>query len=164
MLKLFTCSFWPSCGYHIREELVEDSSSRLECLQCWAGCLVATGAYLTAVICSHFKHIHNSSTFLLVLDAPSKKKTAPSLFLAYVTLQKWNFSLMCSSKLKGRPLSCRLSDKVCFWITTNWVGTIPYSLLTFNIMLKANDQLYRWFEDDDALEEAMGGEYALCFF
>jgi zeaxanthin epoxidase len=30
-------------------------------------------------------------------------------------------------------------------------------------MLKANDQLYRWFEDDDALEQAMGGEYALCF-
>ncbi|KAG2566552.1 zeaxanthin epoxidase, chloroplastic-like isoform X2 [Panicum virgatum] len=41
-----------------------------------------------------------------------------------------------SSKLKGRPLSCRLSDK-------------------------ANDQLYRWFEDDDALEEAMGGEWYL---
>jgi len=44
-----------------------------------------------------------------------------------------------SSKLEGRPLSCRLSDK-------------------------ANDQLHRWFEDDDALEEAMGGEYTLCFF
>ncbi|CAN6275838.1 unnamed protein product [Urochloa humidicola] len=41
-----------------------------------------------------------------------------------------------SSKLQGRPLSCRLSDK-------------------------ANDQLYRWFEDDDALEGAMGGEWYL---
>ncbi|CAO2042473.1 unnamed protein product [Urochloa humidicola] len=41
-----------------------------------------------------------------------------------------------SSKLEGRPLSCRLSDK-------------------------ANDQLSRWFEDDDALEEAMGGEWYL---
>ncbi|CAN6228330.1 unnamed protein product [Urochloa humidicola] len=37
-----------------------------------------------------------------------------------------------SSKLEGRPLSCRLSDK-----------------------------LSRWFEDDDALEEAMGGEWYL---
>ncbi|TKW04673.1 hypothetical protein SEVIR_7G124900v4 [Setaria viridis] len=41
-----------------------------------------------------------------------------------------------SSKLEGRPLSCRLSDK-------------------------ANDQLYRWLEDDDALEEAMCGEWYL---
>ncbi|EAY94319.1 hypothetical protein OsI_16086 [Oryza sativa Indica Group] len=41
-----------------------------------------------------------------------------------------------STKLEGRPLSCRLSDK-------------------------ANDQLRRWFEDDDALEQAMGGEWYL---
>ncbi|XP_040378996.1 zeaxanthin epoxidase, chloroplastic [Oryza brachyantha] len=41
-----------------------------------------------------------------------------------------------SSKLEGRPLSCRLSDK-------------------------ANDQLRQWFEDDDALEQAMGGEWFL---
>ncbi|RYR28599.1 hypothetical protein Ahy_B01g052743 isoform B [Arachis hypogaea] len=39
-----------------------------------------------------------------------------------------------SSKLEGRPLSCRLSDK-------------------------ANDQLRQWFEDDDALERAINGEY-----
>jgi hypothetical protein len=45
-------------------------------------------------------------------------------------------SPMNSTKLEGRPLSCRLSDK-------------------------ANDQLRRWFEDDDALEQAMGGEYGL---
>ncbi|KAG6519561.1 hypothetical protein ZIOFF_023055 [Zingiber officinale] len=38
-----------------------------------------------------------------------------------------------SSKLAGRPLSCRLSDK-------------------------ASDQLKRWFEDDDEMERAMGGE------
>jgi zeaxanthin epoxidase len=41
-----------------------------------------------------------------------------------------------SSKLEGRPLSCRLSDK-------------------------ANDQLGQWFQDDDALEQAMGGEWYL---
>ncbi|KAK7386444.1 hypothetical protein VNO78_26673 [Psophocarpus tetragonolobus] len=41
-----------------------------------------------------------------------------------------------SSKLEGRPLSCRLSDK-------------------------ANDQLRRWFEDDEALERAINGEWIL---
>lgn len=41
-----------------------------------------------------------------------------------------------SSKLEGRPLCCRLSDK-------------------------ANDQLRRWFTDDDALERAMSGEWLL---
>ncbi|KAL2333551.1 hypothetical protein Fmac_014764 [Flemingia macrophylla] len=41
-----------------------------------------------------------------------------------------------SSKLEGRPLSCRLTDK-------------------------ANDQLRRWFEDDEALERAINGEWNL---
>ncbi|KAK1309541.1 hypothetical protein QJS10_CPA09g00188 [Acorus calamus] len=41
-----------------------------------------------------------------------------------------------SSKLEGRPLCCRLSDK-------------------------ANDQLRRWFEDDDALERALNAEWYL---
>ncbi|CAL9150106.1 zeaxanthin epoxidase, chloroplastic-like [Musa acuminata AAA Group] len=41
-----------------------------------------------------------------------------------------------SSNLSGRPLSCRLTDK-------------------------ASDQLQRWFEDDDAMERAMGGEWYL---
>ncbi|WCJ31140.1 Zeaxanthin epoxidase chloroplastic [Euphorbia peplus] len=41
-----------------------------------------------------------------------------------------------SSKLEGRPLSCRLSDK-------------------------ASDQLRTWFEDDDALERALDGEWFL---
>ncbi|KAK9285784.1 hypothetical protein L1049_024985 [Liquidambar formosana] len=41
-----------------------------------------------------------------------------------------------SSKLEGRSLSCRLSDR-------------------------ANDQLRRWFEDDDALERAINGEWFL---
>ncbi|XP_061342071.1 zeaxanthin epoxidase, chloroplastic-like isoform X2 [Gastrolobium bilobum] len=41
-----------------------------------------------------------------------------------------------SSKLEDRPLCCRLSDK-------------------------ANDQLHRWFEDDDALERAINGEWIL---
>lgn len=41
-------------------------------------------------------------------------------------------------------------------------GAVQYfPFLTFTIMLKANDQLRRWFEDDDALEQAMGGEYGL---
>jgi len=44
-----------------------------------------------------------------------------------------------SSKLEGRPLRCLLSDK-------------------------ANDKLYQWLEDDDAMEEAMGGECDLHFF
>ncbi|KAK7309217.1 hypothetical protein RJT34_05759 [Clitoria ternatea] len=41
-----------------------------------------------------------------------------------------------SSKLEGRPVCCRLSDK-------------------------ANDQLQRWFEDDDALERTINGEWIL---
>ncbi|GMH14791.1 hypothetical protein Nepgr_016632 [Nepenthes gracilis] len=41
-----------------------------------------------------------------------------------------------SSKLEGRALCCRLSDK-------------------------ANDHLRRWFEDDDALERALSGEWFL---
>lgn len=41
-----------------------------------------------------------------------------------------------SEKLEGRVPSCRLSDK-------------------------ANDQLQRWFEDDDALERALSGEWFL---
>ncbi|XP_031116309.1 zeaxanthin epoxidase, chloroplastic [Ipomoea triloba] len=39
-------------------------------------------------------------------------------------------------KLEGRPKQCRLSDK-------------------------ANDQLRKWFDDDDALERAMNGEWLL---
>ncbi|OVA15824.1 Forkhead-associated (FHA) domain [Macleaya cordata] len=41
-----------------------------------------------------------------------------------------------SAKLEGRPLCCRLSDK-------------------------ADDQLRRWFQDDDALERALNGEWFL---
>nr|KYP43880.1 hypothetical protein KK1_034660 [Cajanus cajan] len=41
-----------------------------------------------------------------------------------------------SSKLEGRPLSCRLTDK-------------------------ANDQLHRWFKNDEALERAINGEWIL---
>ncbi|CAL0314406.1 unnamed protein product [Lupinus luteus] len=41
-----------------------------------------------------------------------------------------------SSKLKGRPQSCRVTDK-------------------------ANDQLQKWFKDDDALERAINGEWFL---
>ncbi|THG00109.1 hypothetical protein TEA_012405 [Camellia sinensis var. sinensis] len=45
-------------------------------------------------------------------------------------------SSLRSSNLDGRSLSCRLSDK-------------------------ANDQLRNWFEDDDALERAVNGEWCL---
>jgi len=41
-----------------------------------------------------------------------------------------------SSNLEGRPLSCRISDK-------------------------ANSQLQRWFEDDDAMERALNAEWYL---
>nr|AXM43897.1 zeaxanthin epoxidase [Cucurbita maxima] len=41
-----------------------------------------------------------------------------------------------SSKLEGRPPACRLSDK-------------------------ANDELRKWFEDDDALQRAINGEWFL---
>ncbi|XP_028764075.1 zeaxanthin epoxidase, chloroplastic [Neltuma alba] len=44
-----------------------------------------------------------------------------------------------STKLEGRPISCRLSDK-------------------------ANDQLPKWFQDDDALERAINGEWILLPF
>jgi hypothetical protein len=37
-------------------------------------------------------------------------------------------------------------------------------IMKFSIMLKANDQLYQWLEDDDAMEEAMGGQCDLRFF
>nr|UEC49040.1 zea-xanthin epoxidase [Gymnema sylvestre] len=43
------------------------------------------------------------------------------------------------SKLEGRVQQCRLSDK-------------------------ANNQLRKWFEDDDALERALNGEWFLCPF
>lgn len=53
-----------------------------------------------------------------------------------MTRLNFYFLCLCSSKLEGRPLCCRLSDK-------------------------ANDQLRRWFTDDDALERAMSGEWLL---
>ena len=74
--------------------------------------------------------------------------------------------MVYSSKLEGRPLRCLLSDKVYFYMNYKiWsVGRIMKILLKLSIMLKANDKLYQWLEDDDAMEEAMGGECDLHFF
>ncbi|XP_066371833.1 zeaxanthin epoxidase, chloroplastic-like isoform X3 [Miscanthus floridulus] len=53
-----------------------------------------------------------------------------------VHIMQMKLFIVYSSKLEGRPLGCRFSDK-------------------------ANDQTYRWFQDHDALEEAMGGQWYL---
>ncbi|PKI39433.1 hypothetical protein CRG98_040191 [Punica granatum] len=50
-----------------------------------------------------------------------------------------------SSKLEGRPLCCRLSDK----------HPVADKMISG---MKANDQLRRWFEDDGALKRAINGE------
>lgn len=34
-----------------------------------------------------------------------------------------------------------------------------WMLIGIGLYMKANDQLRRWFEDDDALESAINGEY-----
>jgi hypothetical protein len=34
-------------------------------------------------------------------------------------------------------------------------------LLTSSITMKTHDKRYQWFHDDDALEEAIGGEYIM---
>ncbi|KAM0895751.1 hypothetical protein ACQ4PT_023648 [Festuca glaucescens] len=76
-------------------------------------------------------------SFLTTLRIPHPGRVGGRFFI------KFGMPLMLSwvlggnsSKLEGRPLSCRLSDK-------------------------ANDQLGQWFQDDDALEQAMGGEWFL---
>uniref|UniRef100_A0A804MFG3 FAD-binding domain-containing protein n=1 Tax=Zea mays TaxID=4577 RepID=A0A804MFG3_MAIZE len=76
-------------------------------------------------------------SFLTKLRIPHPGRVGGRFFIKYgmPTMLSWVLGGN-SSKLEGRLLSCRLSDK-------------------------ANDQLYQWFEDDDALEEAMGGEWYL---
>ncbi|XP_066342969.1 zeaxanthin epoxidase, chloroplastic-like isoform X2 [Miscanthus floridulus] len=76
-------------------------------------------------------------SFLTKLRIPHPGRVGGRFFIKYgmPAMLSWVLGGN-SSKLEGRPLSCRLSDK-------------------------ANDQLYRWFEDDDALEQAMGGEWYL---
>ncbi|XP_062184389.1 zeaxanthin epoxidase, chloroplastic-like isoform X1 [Phragmites australis] len=76
-------------------------------------------------------------SFLTKLRIPHPGRVGGRFFIKYGMPMMLSWVLGGnSSKLEGRPLSCRLSDK-------------------------ANDQLHRWFEDDDALEEAMGGEWYL---
>nr|ACG42893.1 zeaxanthin epoxidase [Zea mays]BBM95905.1 zeaxanthin epoxidase [synthetic construct] len=76
-------------------------------------------------------------SFLTKLRIPHPGRVGGRFFIKYgmPAMLSWVLGGN-SSKLEGRLLSCRLSDK-------------------------ANDQLYQWFEDDDALEEAMGGEWYL---
>uniref|UniRef100_A0A0E0H1H7 Zeaxanthin epoxidase, chloroplastic n=3 Tax=Oryza TaxID=4527 RepID=A0A0E0H1H7_ORYNI len=76
-------------------------------------------------------------SFLTKLRIPHPGRVGGRFFIKYGMPLMLSWVLGGNStKLEGRPLSCRLSDK-------------------------ANDQLRRWFEDDDALEQAMGGEWYL---
>ncbi|KAL5649913.1 hypothetical protein ACJX0J_040722, partial [Zea mays] len=76
-------------------------------------------------------------SFLTKLRIPHPGRVGGRFFIKYgmPAMLSWVLGGN-SSKLEGRPLSCRLSDK-------------------------AHDELYRWFDDDDALEQAMGGEWYL---
>ncbi|KAG8082217.1 hypothetical protein GUJ93_ZPchr0014g47203 [Zizania palustris] len=76
-------------------------------------------------------------SFLTKLKIPHPGRVGGRFFIKYgmPLMLSWVLGGN-SSRLEGRPLSCRLSDK-------------------------ANDQLRQWFEDDDALEQAMGGEWYL---
>uniref|UniRef100_A0A0E0DEX3 Zeaxanthin epoxidase, chloroplastic n=1 Tax=Oryza meridionalis TaxID=40149 RepID=A0A0E0DEX3_9ORYZ len=76
-------------------------------------------------------------SFLTKLRIPHPGRVGGRFFIKYGMPLMLSWVLGGNStKLEGRPLSCRLSDK-------------------------ANDQLRQWFEDDDALEQAMGGEWYL---
>ncbi|XP_052726095.1 zeaxanthin epoxidase, chloroplastic isoform X3 [Vigna angularis] len=72
---------------------------------------------------------------LLNLIKDFEMQRAKELGTIRSTLRDFKASLT-SSKLEGRPICCRLSDK-------------------------ANDQLQTWFEDNDALERAINGEWIL---
>jgi len=71
----------------------------------------------------------------------------------------------CSEKLQGRAPSCRLSEKVSSNRLGNALCYVLYELVLklktdSEISLwKADDQLQRWFKDNDALERALSGEY-----
>ena len=62
----------------------------------------------------------NLETFDLILKKQKgkkkreKEKNFPS---SVICLQSTIYPTFCSSKLEGRPLCCRLSDKVCSWYT-----------------------------------------------
>lgn len=92
-------------------------------------------------------------------------------------LQYENICYFCSTKLEGRPISCRLSDKVrcsnrvtiilcCLEeiVSSNlydYIYKICHDLDSnrYLYVMQANGQLRKWFEDDDALESAINGEY-----
>ncbi|CAN1190863.1 Zeaxanthin epoxidase, chloroplastic [Linum perenne] len=76
-------------------------------------------------------------SFLTKLRIPHPGRVGGRFFvsLAMPSMLSWILGGN-SSKLEGRAASCRLSDR-------------------------ANDQLGRWFEDNDALEQAINGEWFL---
>nr|C3VEQ2.1 RecName: Full=Zeaxanthin epoxidase, chloroplastic; Short=OgZEP; Flags: Precursor [Oncidium hybrid cultivar]ACP27627.1 zeaxanthin epoxidase [Oncidium hybrid cultivar] len=76
-------------------------------------------------------------SFLTKYKIPHPGRTSGRLVIKYAMPLMLSWVLGGnSSKLEGRSLTCRLSDK-------------------------ASDQLRKWFEDDDALERALGGEWYL---
>lgn len=76
-------------------------------------------------------------SFLTKFRIPHPGRVGGRFFIKFAMPLMLNWVLGGNSeKLEGRPLCCRLSDK-------------------------ASDDLQRWFEDDDALERALGGEWYL---
>ncbi|XP_020599670.1 zeaxanthin epoxidase, chloroplastic-like isoform X1 [Phalaenopsis equestris] len=76
-------------------------------------------------------------SFLTKFKIPHPGRIGGRLVINYVMPLMLSWVLGgSSSKLEGRSPNCRLSDK-------------------------ASDQLQKWFEDDDALERALGGEWYL---
>jgi hypothetical protein len=87
-----------------------------------------------------------------------------------------NYIFLCSSELEGRSPSCRLSDRVCFLSSNKFIyckfrkkcssfhfvimdSIMIWMLICCQSFVKASDQLRQWFEDDDALERTINGEY-----
>lgn len=76
-------------------------------------------------------------SFLTKFKIPHPGRVGGRFFIKYLMPKMLSWVLGGnSSKLEGRSLSCRLTDK-------------------------ANDMLQRWFEDDDAMERALSGEWYL---
>lgn len=76
-------------------------------------------------------------SFLTEYKIPHPGRVGGRFFIKYLMPKMLSWVLGGNSvKLEGRPLSCRLSDR-------------------------ADDMLQRWFEDDDALERALNGEWYL---
>ncbi|ONK67235.1 uncharacterized protein A4U43_C06F18040 [Asparagus officinalis] len=76
-------------------------------------------------------------SFLTMFRIPHPGRVGGRFFIKYLMPKMLSWVLGGnSSKLEGRSLSCRLTDK-------------------------ANDMLQRWFEDDDSMERALSGEWYL---